>query len=907
MTLAGLPQTQTLIFSPGPSDGKCALVRTDFANVPFGTTPDFTSNAWTVSGTPVSLRSLIYFDLTPIPANAIIISATLSLYCNITSGYSQLQYGDNQSNLLVITQDWDKSLVTWNYQPSTTALNSVYLPSSTSNTQDYPSIDVKVPVMQMIANPASNFGWMIRLLTEQLYRSMVFASSSHPNTNWRPTLTVTFCLPTGEAGTIIGPESVCQGDMGKVYTVPPVANATYYVWNIPPGATITNGANTNSITVSYSAGAISGNITVYGSDLCSTGIPSPPFPVAVNASVSVDVSVSGSANNICAGTAVTFTAFPTNGGTLPQYQWKVNAVNVINATNAVYTYTPVNGDQVTCELTSDAPCSSNNTATSNIITMIVDPLLPVTISISPSANPVCAGATVTLTATTGNEGVTPVYNWKVNGGNAGTGLSTYTYIPAPGDLVSCILTSSNTTCVSNNPASSNTVTMGVDPNMAVNVTIAAVPNPYCTGDAVTITATPDHGGLTPVYLWKVNDIDMTATGPVYTYIPVNGDQVRCYMTSSLQCITNNPATSTTVVLTENSNFPASVNVTTTANPFCPGTSVTYTAWPTNGGTLPSYQWKVNGVSAASNLPTYTYLPLPGDSIRCIMTSNLYCVTASPTSSSKIIMSALPLPVVSFTTCFDTITTLNAKPFKLHGGLPYGGTYAGPGVNSTTGVFTPSLAGTGLKTINYSYTNVTLCSAGKNKTIAVQANPAFNCGGNLTDIRDNKVYPTVQIGTQCWMASNLDYGTEIPESQHQQDNCLPEKYSHTSATSAKYSYYQWGEIMNYDATPGFQGLCPPGWHVPDESEWTILINYYQGNSKAGYPLQDTYLNGFRALQSGVYYLNTTCSFPGFAEIFWSSTQADQVRAWSHGMNTTNLSVSLYAGLKANGFSVRCLHD
>ena len=55
------------------------------------------------------------------------------------------------------------------------------------------------------------------------------------------------------------------------------------------------------------------------------------------------------------------------------------------------------------------------------------------------------------------------------------------------------------------------------------------------------------------------------------------------------------------------------------------------------------------------------------------------------------------PVVTFSSCFDTITTLNAKPIRLKGGIPLGGTYSGPGVDPVTGVFTPLTAGTGTKT------------------------------------------------------------------------------------------------------------------------------------------------------------------------------------------------------------------
>jgi uncharacterized protein (TIGR02145 family) len=351
----------------------------------------------------------------------------------------------------------------------------------------------------------------------------------------------------------------------------------------------------------------------------------------------------------------------------------------------------------------------------------------------------------------------------------------------------------------------------------------------------------------------------------------------------------------------------SVSISATSNPVCMGSPVTFTATPGNEGLTPTYQWKVNGGNVGLGLPTFTYIPASGDLVSCILSSSLSCVTGNPATSLPIVMNVKATPAVSFFNCFDAITTINAKPIRLKGGLPLNGTYSGPGVNSSTRIFTPSLAGVGIKTITYAYTNAALCSASQTQDITVQAVPVFTCGNNLIDIRDNKVYPTVQIGYQCWMGSNLDYGTEISESLHQQDNCLPERYSRISAASAKFSYYQWSEIMNYDATPGLQGLCPPGWHVPEESEWTTLFNFYQGNSRAGYPLQDPYRNGFKALQSGVYYLNTTWSFPDLAEIFWSSTQADQVRAWSHGMNTIDPSVSLYAGIKANSFSVRCLKD
>jgi uncharacterized protein (TIGR02145 family) len=543
--------------------------------------------------------------------------------------------------------------------------------------------------------------------------------------------------------------------------------------------------------------------------------------------------------------------------------------------------------------------------------MIVNPLLPVSVSISSSANPVCSASSVTFTAVSINGGSTPGYQWSVNANNIINATNAiFTYTPVNGDIVQCVVTSSNTVCPINNPASSNAISMMVDPVLPVGVTISPNANPICTGFPVTFTATPVNGGTTPGYQWKVNSINVGSNNLVLTYSPVNGDVVTCSLLSSETCTSGNPAQSNPVTMVVNATLPAGITIAASANPFCPGSAVTFTATPVNGGSTPVYQWKVNGTNAGTNTFTFTYNPQNNDSIRCILTSNLNCVTGSPVSSAKIIMSGTLAPIVTFTSCFDTITTVAAKSFKLKGGIPLGGTYSGPGVNSLTGIFTPSVAGTGLKTIQYTYTNVASCSAGKSKTILVQASPAFTCGSSFTDIRDGKSYPTVLIGTQCWMAANLNYGAVLNSSQVQNDNCLSEKYCYNDVTGNCTKYgglYQWDEVMKYDGTPAGQGLCPPGWHVPTESEWTTLFNFYLGNGLAGKPLQDTIMAGFRAQTSGVYYLNSTWSFHGFATLFWTSTPWNAVKAISHGMNVYDFSVSLYPSSRANAFPVRCLRD
>jgi hypothetical protein len=95
---------------------------------------------------------------------------------------------------------------------------------------------------------------------------------------------VTIKSLTGAAGAISGAAVTAQGHIGVTYTVPAIANATGYVWSMPAGASIATGAGTNNITVDFSAAAVSGNITVYGTNDCGNGAVSPSFAVTVIAS-----------------------------------------------------------------------------------------------------------------------------------------------------------------------------------------------------------------------------------------------------------------------------------------------------------------------------------------------------------------------------------------------------------------------------------------------------------------------------------------------------------------------------------------------------------------------------------------------------------------------------------------------
>jgi uncharacterized protein (TIGR02145 family) len=370
------------------------------------------------------------------------------------------------------------------------------------------------------------------------------------------------------------------------------------------------------------------------------------------------------------------------------------------------------------------------------------------------------------------------------------------------------------------------------------------------------------------------------------------------------------AESNAIEITVNPWITAGISIVASANPVCPGTLVTFTATPVNPGSSPVFEWKINGSIAGTSNPVFSYPPVDADVVQCYLTSSLNCITLNPVPSNQLVINTLPVPVVSFDACFDTITTIQAKPFKLKGGLPLGGTYSGSGVNSLTGIFNPSSAGVGTKTLLYTYANSSLCTAAKSRSVIIHPAPVFICNSPVTDIRDQKVYATVMIGTQCWMAENLDHGQRINGTIAQRDNCFTEKYClNDMAVNCIQlgALYQWDEIMRYEDVPGQQGLCPPGWHIPTANDWNVLFSNWFSSGFAGSPLKYSGYSGFNALLAGVDVANRPWDFAGFATFFWSSTPYISGKAWAHGMNDYNPSVSTYPSLKSNAFSVRCIRD
>ncbi|RYD57340.1 MAG: T9SS type A sorting domain-containing protein [Sphingobacteriales bacterium] len=361
---------------------------------------------------------------------------------------------------------------------------------------------------------------------------------------------------------------------------------------------------------------------------------------------------SGSGSTICSGTSVTFTATPTNGGTTPAYQWKKNNVTVGTSSATFNTSTLANGDVISCVLTTNAVCPSVPTVASNNITMIVNPLLIPAVTITPNpTGAICASTSVTFTATPDNGGATPAYQWKINGTNTGTNSSAFSSSTlANGDIVRCVLTTSET-CRTADTAGSNPVTMTVNPILTPDALVTASPgDSICNGTNVTFSVTPTNGGTAPTYIWTKNGVNV-GTGSSYTSNALaHGDMIKCIMTTNAVCPSSPTDTSNSINMRVRPILSPSVSISEIHHDtICAGSNALFIAVPVNGGTLPSYQWAVNGILSGTDKDSFSTIALAdNDIVSCTLTTNAICAITSQALSNGIKMKVHPLLTATIT-------------------------------------------------------------------------------------------------------------------------------------------------------------------------------------------------------------------------------------------------------------------
>ena len=200
---------------------------------------------------------------------------------------------------------------------------------------------------------------------------------------------------------------------------------------------------------------------------------------------------------------------------------------------------------------------------------------------------------------------------------------------------------------------------------------------------------------------------------------------------------------------------------------------------------------------------------------------------------------------------------------------------------------------------------------------------FTCGDTLLDIRDGQKYPTVLIGSQCWMKQNLNYGQYMPSvstgTPHSDvsNNSIVEKYCFGNLTSNCAIYgglYDWSEMMNYTTVNGGQGICPNGWHIPSTAEYSVLATYVANSGNALKKVGQgagagagTNTSGFSALLGGDRGSPGVFTGATFVGIFWASTQTSSTDANHIYLIDVNDSLKFMNTQKFTGFSCRCVRN
>ena len=189
-----------------------------------------------------------------------------------------------------------------------------------------------------------------------------------------------------------------------------------------------------------------------------------------------------------------------------------------------------------------------------------------------------------------------------------------------------------------------------------------------------------------------------------------------------------------------------------------------------------------------------------------------------------------------------------------------------------------------------------------------------------------------------MKQNLNVGTRIAGTSNQSNNATTEKYCYNNTESNCATYgglYQWDEMMQYTTTAGVKGICPTGWHLPTDAEWTTLTTYvssqtaYHCNSNVDYiakslaattnwntntgtctignNLNANNATGFTGLPGGYRTSIGTFGYLGDTNHFWSSTQLLAASAWNRHLYYSVANVNIDSSTKGYGFSVRCVKD
>ena len=195
-------------------------------------------------------------------------------------------------------------------------------------------------------------------------------------------------------------------------------------------------------------------------------------------------------------------------------------------------------------------------------------------------------------------------------------------------------------------------------------------------------------------------------------------------------------------------------------------------------------------------------------------------------------------------------------------------------------------------------NKAIKEAAAKEAAAQKAAKAVVQRGSFSDQREGRTYKTVKIGSQTWMAENLNYNASGSKCyENAESNC--QKYGRL---------YDWNTAMK---------SCPSGWHLPNGDEWQKLVDFAGGDEVAGTYLKakegwaengngtDSY--GFSALPGGIGYSSGSFGNVGNYGFWWSATEYTASSAYFRNMYNSDASVLRDYGNKSYLYSVRCVQD
>ena len=445
---------------------------------------------------------------------------------------------------------------------------------------------------------------------------------------------------------------VCEGSSATF-----TASALYAGIN-PVYQWMLNGINVGTNNPVYTGSGFANNdqlvCKVSNGSICEPGVFNASDAITIhvnNSTIQPKITINASNTLICNCNPVRFNATVLNGGSASLYEWKVNDVIVEDNGNKFITSSLKPGDIITCVYTDSTSCILNGSALSNPIQMTGGSSSPASVTIAGSATSVCKGTQVIFVANTSNAGITPFFQWKVNGVNAGTNSNTFDSTGlSNGDIVNCIVAPNVAeSCIMPGNATSNNIIITVTDILPATINISTSSDTICTGQTVTFKANVTNAGIHPSYQWKINGINTGANSNQFVASALtNSDVITCtlFPDSLSNCTDAAPVTSGQVQITIKTDAIPVVNIAASANEVCAGETINFNATVQNAGTKVSYQWMINNAKAGDNSPVFSSSQLSnGDVITCTVTSVGNACSILPVSSNALTAVVNPLPVI----------------------------------------------------------------------------------------------------------------------------------------------------------------------------------------------------------------------------------------------------------------------